>query len=129
MVFMLSSKTSVSNPKQLNIAIISTIVFLYVLKLSNSSKFQFYLHSSDIQASSTHLMETPDLPNVPSKYYKFANIFSKVKADVSTSHCFYNLKINLEESAQPPVAIYSLSVYEQETLKKFTKKNLNTGFI
>jgi len=126
---MLSSKTSVSNPKQLNIAIISTIVFLYVLKLPNSSKFPICPHSLDIQASSTHFMETSYLYNVPSKYHKFANIFSKVKAEVSTSHCFYNLKINLEESAQPPVAIYSLSVSKQETLREFIEKNLNTEFI
>ena len=74
-------------------------------------------------------METSDLYNVPSKYHKFANIFSKVKAEVSTSHWFYNLKINIEESAQSPVAIYSLSASKQETLREFIEKNLNTEFI
>ena len=125
MVFILLSKISVSNPKQLNIAIISTIVFLYVLKLLNSSKFQFCLHSLSIQASSTHFMETSNLSNVSSKYHKFANIFNKVKAEVSTSYCFYNLKIG----AQPPVVIYSFSASKQETLKKFIEKDLNTKFI
>ena len=84
----------------------------------------------DIQANSAKLTETSDLSNVPSKYHKFADVFSKTKAEVLPSHCPYNLKINLEEGAQPPVGpIYSLSASEQEALKEFIEKNLNTGFI
>jgi len=42
----------------------------------------------------------------------------------------YDLKINLEESAQPLVgSIYSLSASEQEALKEFIEENLNMGFI
>ena len=75
-------------------------------------------------------MEAPDLSNVSSKYHEFADIFSKTKAEVLTPHCSYDLKINLEEGAQPPVgSIYSLSASEQEALKKFIEENLNTGFI
>ena len=84
----------------------------------------------DIQANSAKLTETSDLSNVPSKYHKFADIFSKTKAEVLPPHYPYNLKINLEEGAQPPVGpIYSLSASEQEALKEFIEKNLNTGFI
>jgi len=84
----------------------------------------------DIQAKSTKLAEVPDLSNVPSEYHKFANVFSKTKAEVLTSHHSYNLKINLEKGAQPLVGpIYSLLASEQEALKEFIKKNLNTGFI
>jgi len=83
-----------------------------------------------IQANSTKLAEAPDLSNVSSKYYEFIDIFSKTKAKVLTPHHFYDLQINLEEDAQPPVGpIYSLSVSKQKTLKKFIEKNLNTGFI
>ena len=75
-------------------------------------------------------METPDLSNVPSEYHEFADIFSKTKAEILPPHCSYDLKINLEESAQPLVGpIYSLSASEQEALKKFIEENLNTGFI
>jgi len=84
----------------------------------------------DIQANSTKLAEALDLSNVPSKYYKFANVFSKTKAKTLPPHHPYDLKINLEEGAQPPVGlIYSLSASEQEALKEFIKENLNTGFI
>jgi len=103
---------------------------LYTSKLLGSYNFELCLCSSDIQANSTKLAEAPDLSNIPSKYHEFANIFSKTKAENLPSHCPYDLKINLEEGAQPPVGpIYSLSASEQEALKKFIEKNLNTYFI
>jgi len=89
----------VSNSKQSNIAIISAVVFLHISKLPGSSNFELYPCSLNIQTNSAKLAETSDLSNVPSKYHKFANIFSKTKAEVLTSHHPYNLKINLEEGA------------------------------
>jgi len=84
----------------------------------------------DIWANSTKFSEAADLSNIPSEYHEFANIFSKTKAEVLASHCSYNLKINLEEGAQPLVGpIYSLLASKQEALKEFIEKNLNTGFI
>ena len=84
----------------------------------------------DIQANSAKLAGTPDLSNVPSEYHEFADVFSKTKAEVLPPHRSYDLKINLEEGAQPLVGpIYSLSVSEQEALKEFIEENLNTGFI
>ena len=99
-------------------------------KLPGSHNFELYLRSSDIQANSAKLAETPDLSNVPSEYHEFADVFSKTKAEVLPPHCPYDFKINLEEGAQPPVGpIYSLSASEQEALKEFIEENLNTGFI
>ena len=99
-------------------------------KLPGSHNFELCLRSSDIQANCAKLAETPDLSNVPSEYHEFADIFSKTKAEILPPHCPYDLKINLEEGAQPLVGpIYSLSVSEQETLKEFIEENLNMGFI
>jgi len=103
---------------------------LHASKLLDSHNFELCLHSSDTQANSAKLAKTPDLSNVPSEYHEFANIFSKTKAETLPPYCPYNLKINLEEGAQPPVGpIYSFSVSEQESLKEFIEENLNTGFI
>jgi len=103
---------------------------LHASKLTGSHNFKFCLCSSDIQANSAKLAETPDLFNVPSKYHEFADVFSKTKAETLSPHRSYNLKINLEEGAQPPVGlIYSLSASEQEALKEFIEENLKTGFI
>jgi len=76
------------------------------------------------------LTEASDLSNVPSEYHEFADIFNKTKAEVLPLHYPYNLKINLEEGAQPLVGpIYSLLASEQEALKEFIEENLNIGFI
>jgi len=61
----------------------------------------------NIQANFAKLAEAPDLSNVPSKYHKFADVFSKTKAEVFSKtkaevlppYCSYDLKINLEEGA------------------------------
>jgi len=119
-----------SNSEQPNIAITGATAFLYTSKLLGSSNFKLCLCSLDIQTNSTKLAEAPDLSNVPFKYYKFADVFSKTKAEVLTSHCPYDLKINLEEGAQPLIGpIYSLLASKQEALKEFIEKNLNTDFI
>jgi len=103
---------------------------LHASKLPGFHNFKLCLCSSDIQANSTKLAEAPDLSNIPSEYHKFANVFSKTKAEVLAFHCPYDLKINLKEGAQCPVGpIYSLLASEQETLKEFIEENLNIGFI
>ena len=103
---------------------------MHASKLPGSYNFKLCLCSSDIQANSTKLAETPNLSNVPSKYHEFANIFSKTKAEVLPPHHLYDLKINLEEGTQSLVSsIYSLLASEQEALKEFIEENLNTGFI
>jgi len=86
---------------------------LHASKLLGFHNFKLCLHSSDIQANSTKLAETPDLSNIPSEYHKFADVFSKIKAETLPLHHPYNLKINLKESVQPPVGpIYSLLASE-----------------
>ena len=125
-----ASETSMSNSEWPNIAIISTVAFLCALKLLGFHNFKLCLCSSDIQANSAKLAEASDLSNVPSKYHEFANIFSKTKAETLPPHRSYDLKINLEEGAQPLVGpIYFLSVSEQEVLKEFIEENLNISFI
>jgi len=90
-VFISISGTSKSISEQSNIAIISTTAFLHTLKLPDSNNFKPYLYSLDIQINSAKLAEAPDLSNVPSKYHKFANVFSKTKAKVLAPHHSYNL--------------------------------------
>jgi len=53
----------------------------------------------DIQTNFVKLVEASDLYNVPSEYHKFADVFSKTKAEVLTPYYPYDLQINLEEGA------------------------------
>jgi hypothetical protein len=65
---------------------------------------------------------------IPEEYHKFADIFSKSKANTLAEHCPYDLKMNLNTSP-PPGTMYSLSPVELETLHKFIDENLAMGFI
>jgi len=57
-------------------------------------------------------------------------MFSKAKAGNLVPHCPYNLKINLEENAQPPIGrMYLLLEHELEALQMFLDKNLQTNSI
>jgi len=126
---LLDSVVSIST-SEISMSNIGTAVFLHTSKLLGSSNFELCLCSSDIQTNSAKLAEASDLSNISFKYHKFADVFSKTKAEVLAPHRPYDLKINLEEGAQPPVGpIYSLSAFEQEALKKFIDKNLNIDFI
>jgi len=127
-VFIPTSKISISISKQPNITIIGTVAFLQASKLLGSSNFK--LHFLDIQVNFAKLAEAPVLSNIPFKYHKFVNIFSKTKAEVLAPHYSYDLQINLKQGVQPLVGlIYSLSASKQEAFKEFIEENLNMGFI
>ena len=79
---------------------------------------------SDLCSAST-IPEPTDLSRVPPDCHNFADVFSKSKADMLAPHCEHNLKINLEDSASPPLrATYSLSSSAHATPVLFVcKKN------
>jgi hypothetical protein len=67
---------------------------------------------------------------VPKDYHKFADVFGKSRANTLAPHRLYDLQINLEDGAQPPVGtIYSLLQVELESLQTFIDKHLAIGFI
>src|SRR3979490_2785089 len=81
------------------------------------------------------MVKTSEIPDsikqhVPEHYHDFADVFSKVSADILASHRSYNLKINLEDGTSPPLSpIYSLSVSELQSLRDFLNEHLIKGFI
>ena len=93
--------------------------------------FRIHLSDHSFSAKSASVSDkAPDLSNVPEEYHDFVDVFSKVKADTSTPHCPYDLKINLEEGASLPINLmYSLSQPELTTLWEFIDKHLHIGFI
>jgi len=124
-----SSETSLSNPKQPHIVIISAPALLQASQLSGSKIFAIQF-SSIVQAKSTTISEKIDLSSIPEEYHEYADVFSKSKAETLVPHCPYDLRIDLEKDSHPPVGtIYSLSKFEQETLKEFINENLTNEFI
>ena len=84
---------------------------------------------SDLCSTST-ISEPTDLSGVPPDYHDFADVFSKSKADMLAPHREHDLKINLEDSASPPLgATYSLSSSELGSLCEFLDEHLAMGFI
>ena len=121
-----TSETSMSNSEQPNITIIGVAAFLHTSKLSGSHNFKLCLHFSDIQANSAKLAEASDLSNVPSEYHKFANVFSKTKAEVLALYHPYDLKINLEEGAHLWLALYTLFWYLNKRLSRNSLRKIST---
>jgi len=102
---------------------------LWALQLSGSKIFAIKF-SSTVQAKSTTTSEKIDLPSIPEEYHKYADVFSKSKAETLAPHHPYDLRIDLEKDSHPPVGtIYFLSKFEQETSKEFIDENLTNGFI
>ncbi|MBW0527116.1 hypothetical protein O181_066831 [Austropuccinia psidii MF-1] len=66
---------------------------------------------------------------VPSVYYQYLDVFSKVKAEKLPPHHTCDHHIELEGSLPPVGVIYSLSNQESDTLRCYISENLEKGFI
>ena len=74
--------------------------------------------------------EPVNLSTVPTKYYKFADILNKAKAEILALYCLYNLQIKLEDREKLPIrTIYLLLTTKKEAFKEFISENLKTRFI
>ena len=115
------------------VSLIGTAAFAHACKLSGSTNFTLYIHPEDAKlrsASTAPPTDSPNLSGVPSQYHDFADIFSKAKATTLVPHREYDLRIELEEGASPPLGtVYSLSKTELEALRTFIDKHLSYGFI
>ena len=71
-----------------------------------------------------------DLRGVLKIYSHFSDIFSKGSTDSLPPHREYDLKIDVDESAKPPLGpIYPLSQSKVSALREFIDEHLAMGFI
>ena len=100
-------------------------------KLPGAQRFKIHLSDLSVSGKSAVVSdETPDLSHIPEDYHDFADVFNKAKADTLAPHRPYDLKINLEEGASPPVGVmYSLSQLELQVLWEFIDEHIRIGFI
>jgi len=114
-----------------HISLVNAVTFNHVCKLEGSIWFLLQLlPSEEAKAWSSSSSSPLELTSVPPEYCNYADVFSKAKASELPPHCDYDLKINLEEGASPPlVTLYSLSPVELTALQTFIDENLATGFI
>jgi len=131
-----SSLPSDSNSPQLTapyVSLISAAAFARACKLTGSTNFTLYIRPEDAKLCSTSAASPVDPSNlsaVPEVYHDFTDIFSKAKATTLAPHREYDLRIDLEEGASPPLGtVYSLSQTELGALRTFIDKHLSYGFI
>jgi len=80
--------------------------------------------------SATTASSGSDTEGVPECYHDFADVFSKSKAKSLAPHRDYDLKIEIEDGAKPPLGlIYPLSESELVALQEFIDEHLAMGFI
>ena len=117
----------------LYISLIGTAAFVHACKLPRAMNFTLYICTEDAKlhsASASPPVDTPNLSGVPQEYHTFADIFCKAKATMLTPHHEYDLCINLEDGASPPLGtVYSLSQTELGMLQMFIDEHLSYSFI
>ena len=113
------------------IVLIGAAAFAHASKQPGAQCFRIHLSDPTISGKSASVSEEiPDLVHIPEDYHDFADVFSKAKADTLAPHRLYDLKINIEEGATPPIGpMYSLSQSEMVTLREFIDEHLRIGFI
>ena len=109
---------------------INAAAYLWACQLPGSQSFQLSFLKKGIFANSAAKLDAPDLTSIPEEYHEFADVFSQGKVETLPAHHSYDLKINLEEGAEPPPGcIYSLSPSELGALQTFVEDNVRTSFI
>ena len=113
------------------ITFINAAAFSAVCRQEGSVQFSIQLRQEpDGKLRAASVEDAPDLSAIPEEYHDFADIFSKSNASVLPPHREFDLKIELEEGATPPPRrLYSLSLFELNTLREFIDENLSTSFI
>ena len=100
------------------ISFVNTAAFQCACKLEGSIQFTFSFNL--MSTCSTSIADTIpndliDLSEVPPEYHDYVDVFSKKKASTLAPHRPFDLKIELEEGAEPPIGrLYSLSPFKWE---------------
>ena len=123
--------TPTSDSVPLRISFMSAEAFIRTQNSPGTQSFTLSISEPSISGKSASTSEeAPDLSHVPEEYHDFTDVFNKCKADTLPQHRPYDLKIDLEDGATPPIGpMYSLSQSELATLREFIDEHLRIGFI
>src|SRR6201996_6108097 len=114
-----------------HISLINAVAFARALRSPDVQSFCLSISDPAFTGKSASISTAdPDLSHIPEEYHDYADVFSKGKADTLAPHRPYDLKIDLEDGASPPIGpMYSLSQSEVGSLREFIDEHLRIGFI
>jgi len=120
----------VEQPKP-SVSFINAAAYARATRTEGSVSFQLLLSDPSLcRRSASTTPAEPDMSGVPEEYHEYADVFSKERADTLPDHRPYDLKIDLEDGAEPPLGqMYSLSQTEVQALREFLNENLRIRFI
>src|SRR5271155_711361 len=127
-----STELLTSSSAPLCVTLISAAAYAIASKQSGSRCYAIHLSDPSVPSVSANSasVSDSDLSHIPHDYQDYADVFNKAKADTLAPHRPYDLKIELEEGASPPIGpMYSLSQSELATLREFIEEHLRIGFI
>jgi len=121
---------SVSVPEIPSVSFINAAAYARLARVTGNSVFTITISNSDSVSGRSATADPVDLSGIPEDYHEFQDVFSKSSAGTLPPHRPYDLKIDLEEGAEPPIGrMYPLSETELEALRKFLDENLRNGFV
>ena len=124
----LPDTTSIPTPP--SISFVNAAAYARLARASGNTFFSMSISNSNSASGRSASAEPVDLSRIPEEYHDFGDVFSKSKASHLPPHRPHDLKIELEEGAEPPIGrMYSLSEVELQALRQFLDENLNYGFV
>jgi len=95
----------VEQPKP-SVSLINTAAYACTARTEGSVSFQLSLSDLSLwgRSASTTPAE-PDMSSIPEEYHEYADVFSQERADALPEHRPYNLKIDLEDGAEPQLNV------------------------
>ena len=106
-------------PPEIDIALVGAAAFQRACKDANSEPIMLMAVHSEVSLRSSKVASDTPKPSfkIPDKYTDFSDVFDEIAADELPEHRPYDLKIELEEGASPPLGrLYPLSEKELKAL-------------
>jgi len=125
-----ASASTSTNSDIPSVSFINAAAYARLARLLGNTIFTVTISNADSATGFAASTDPVDVSGIPEDYHEFKDVFSKSSASTLPPHRPYDLKIDLEEGAEPPIGrMYSLSEKEMGALREFLDDNLNNGFV
>ena len=100
------------------------------MQISRSTSFCLTFYFTSLAERTARIINNPvDLSTIPTEYHKFADVFSKAKAETLVLYHLYNLQIKLENEEKPHIGTIHLLLTTKQEINVFCKERWLPLFI